>query len=338
MTDRQLFNTVFGRGLIGELRHYVHEPTLVVTMADLWPKFEGELPGAHVLLVSSLEQAELERTIADLPDFSGIVGLGGGQALDVAKYVAWRRRQPLFQVPTSMSVNAAFAHRSAIRVNGVVRYVGWAVPEAVYVDYKVIADAPKLLNHSGVGDIFCYHTAHWDWRLAADTGNEEPQWPYDEGLVAEAGSILASVMANLDEIHAVSHEGIRTLMEALRWGGSAFHNLGWNPRPIEGSEHHFFYALESITRQPYLHGQVVGLGLLLMSSLQENEPEKMRKALDRVGVSYRPGDMSTSWDQVEEALRILPKFSEQNGLWYTVARSRPITPGFIADMRNWLSD
>ena len=39
------------------------------------------------------------------------------------------------------------------RRDGVVRYVGWAVPEAVYVDVDVIGSAPARLNRAGVGDI-----------------------------------------------------------------------------------------------------------------------------------------------------------------------------------------
>ena len=61
--------------------------------------------------------------------------------------------------------------------------VGWAVPEAVYVDFDVIRAAPPLLNRSGVGDVLCYHTAHYDWKLAHDSGREERRWPYDERLV-----------------------------------------------------------------------------------------------------------------------------------------------------------
>ena len=38
--------------------------------------------------------------------------------VDVAKYFAWRRGLPLFQVPTAMSVNAPFGHRAGLRVDG----------------------------------------------------------------------------------------------------------------------------------------------------------------------------------------------------------------------------
>ena len=197
----------------------MHRPYLVVTMPDLWPRFAGEFDDglAGPLLVGSLERAELDRIVADLPPFASVIGLGGGQALDLAKYAAWTRRTPLFQVPTVMSVNAAWAHRAAVRVDGVVRYVAWAVPEAVYVDFDVIRSAPIHLNRSGVGDILCYHTGHWDWRMARDRGRVEPRWPYDERLVTEAEVALQRVVDHAQAIHDVTDEGLRALAESLRW-------------------------------------------------------------------------------------------------------------------------
>ncbi len=53
-----------------------------------------------------------------LKDIRAIIGLGGGQALDVAKYFAWRRNLPLFQAPTALSFNAVYSHRSGVRENG----------------------------------------------------------------------------------------------------------------------------------------------------------------------------------------------------------------------------
>ena len=334
----ELFHTVYGRGLIPELKTFVHRPYLVVTMEDLWPRFSDDFDDglAGPLFVGSLERADLEQIVSELPECECIIGLGGGQALDVAKYVAWKRRLPLFQVPTAMSVNAAFGHRSAVRVAGVVRYVAFAVPEAVYVDFDVIRSAPTLLNRSGVGDVLCYHTGHWDWRMAAERGRVEPRWPYDERLVGEAGVALDRVIDAAQEIHDVTDMGIRALMESLRWGGAAFHNAGWNPRHIEGAEHFVFYNLEYLTGKHFVHGQPVCLGMLLMSALQENRAEEMKEVVDRIGVPYHPEEMGVTWDQVGEALRTLPQYIEKAGLWYTVASDRPITEEYIARMRDWL--
>jgi glycerol dehydrogenase-like iron-containing ADH family enzyme len=173
--------------------------------------------------------------------------------------------------------------------------------------------------------------------MARDLGRTEPRWPYDERLVTEAEEALERVVDHADDIHAVNDEGIRALAESLRWGGSAFHNAGWNPRHIEGAEHFVFYALEYLTGRPFIHGQIVGLGVLLMSALQDNRPEWIKEVIDRIGVAYRPEQMGVTWDQVAEALRILPEFVDRAGLWYTVASERPITEAYIERMRSWLN-
>src|SRR6185436_7358539 len=144
-----------------------------------------------------------------LPATGSVIGLGGGQAIDVAKYFAWSRQLPLFQVPTAMTVNAPFGQRAGLRQDGIVRYLGWAVPEAVYVDFDIVRSAPAGLNRAGVGDILCYHTAHWDWQAASEAGRAEPRWPYDPDLVAAAREQLDNVMAALDDIHDVTEHGIR---------------------------------------------------------------------------------------------------------------------------------
>ncbi len=332
------FQTIFGRGLLAELPIIAHPPYLVVTMADLWPAFETAVapPGADVAgvhLVETLDLAELGSLLVELPVAASVIGLGGGQALDVAKFVAWRRGVPLFQAPTAMTVNAAFGHRAGLRDGGRVRYLGWAIPEAVYVDFEVIRSAPAALNRSGVGDILCYHTAHRDWQIARDEGRCEPQWPYDERLVAAARERLDSVLGALDEIRDVTDIGIRTLMLAHRWGGAAFHAAGWNPRHIEGVEHFFFYNLERLTGRHFIHGQPVGLGLYAGSLLQDNDAERILAALVRVGLDIRPEAMGVTWEDVREALRTLGTYVREAGLWYSVADVRPVDGAFVERVR-----
>ena len=322
---------IFGRNLIAELLPTVNTPCLVVTMDDLWPLFSEHFPEDTFTphFVHSIEKADLEALVDKHSGVRSVVGLGGGQAVDVAKYLAWRLQRPLFQVPTALSVNAPFAHRAAIRVDGVVKYVGFVKAEAIYIDFDVIQNAPNILNRTGVGDIFCYHTAHADWRLAEHTGHLEPKWPVDEAMIAEAKAVMQSCVDAADDIREVTEHGIRTLVAALQFGGEAFAKNGWNPRPIEGAEHTFFYALEFLTKKHFLHGQPVGLGNILISLLQDNDPEWIKTALDRCGVPYRPEEMGVTWDDCVRALRYMPTYVEEAGLWYTAAKHYPITDSYL---------
>ncbi len=329
------FTTVFGRNLIAELPNFVHLPYLVVTMDDLWSKFahhfDDNLAGPY--LVSTIDGDELREELAKLPPCRSIIGLGGGQALDVAKYFAWSLQLPLFQVPTSMSVNAAFGHRCGLRYQGEVRYVHWAVPEAVYVDFDVIQNAPPVVNRSGICEILCYHTAHADWRYAQARGKCEAKWQYDQALVDEASAVMATVMEALDDIREVNEKGIRTLMLANRWGGAAFHNAGWNPRHIEGADHFLFYALEYHTGKKFIHGQPVCLGIYVGSLLHEDRADEMLGAILRAGVDIRPAAMGITWDDVSHALLNMRDFVRQAGLWYGIYHDAEIDQAFADTVR-----
>ena len=335
MRERPGFTTIFGRNLLAELPNIAHQPYLVVTMDDLWPlfarNFDEYLAGPYI--VKTIDGDELEAEVAALPKCRSIIGLGGGQALDVAKFFAWKLGLPLFQAPTSMSVNAAFGHRAGLRFNGNVRYVCWAVPEAVYVDYDVIQNAPPLVNRSGICEILCYHTAHADWRYSQKRGLVEEKWPYDQTMVDEAQAVMATVMDALDDIRAVNEKGIRALMLANRWGGAAFHNLGWNPRPIEGADHFLFYALEYNTGVKFIHGQPVCLGIYVGSLLHDDRAGDMLDAILRAGVDIRPEAMGISWDDVSRTLLNMRQFVRQAGLWHGIYHDAEIDQAFADQVR-----
>jgi glycerol-1-phosphate dehydrogenase [NAD(P)+] len=334
------FTTVFGRGLVPELKEFAHRPYLVVTMADLWPAFRDQFGSdlAGPYLVRTLDRATLEADSAALPAHRSIIGLGGGQASDVAKYFSWTTGAPLFQVPTAMTTNAPFSHRPLLRDGGKAVAIGFAVPQAVYVDFDVIRGAPPNLNRSGACDVLCYHTAHYDWKLAHDLGKEEARWPYDPTMVAAARLRYDAVYAALDDIREVNDEGIRTLMTAHRWGGAAFHNDGWNARHMDGVDHAFLYCLENVTGKHFIHGQAVGLGIYLGSELQDNDADRMLATLHRTGVDIRPEAMGVTWDDVATAMRQLGSYVRFADFWFTVADVRPVDDRLLDRARERLYD
>lgn len=328
------FATVFGRNLIAELPHFVRPPFVVATMEDLWPMFRGHFSGADctAFFVRSMESRELEQALNARPDMGAVVGLGGGQALDAAKYFAWRRNVPLFQCPTALSSNAVYGQRCGVRENGIVRYRGWAVPQAVYLDFDVLSAAPKQMNYSGIGDILCFHTGVLDWRYAQARGKCEQKWPFDEYWAAQSLSRVEAVLQNTGKIRDLSDEGVRILVEGLSWGTS-YHSSGWCPRHIEGIDHFLFYALEANTGIKFLHGPPVCLGVVAGSMLHDSRADEMMAAIAGVGLDIRPQAMGITWAQVESALVGLHDFVRARGLWFGIAHEAGITPQFVQDLR-----
>ncbi len=331
------FPTVLGRGLLDEFKYFVNPPFLVVTMEDLWPIFGHHFEGADCrhYFCNVLEQRELDQHACELKGINAIVGLGGGQALDVAKYFSWRLTLPLFQAPTALSVNAVYGQRSGVRVDGQVRYRGWAVPQAVYIDYDVLASCPAALNWSGIGDILCFHTGVLDWRYAEQQGKIEAKWRYDETLAQQSLKKVRNIIENIDNIRVLNDRGIETLVDGLKWGTS-YHGAGWCPRHIEGTDHFLFYTLEKLTGKKFLHGQPVGLGVIVGSMLHENGAEEMLDTIASIGLDIRPQAMGLHWDQLTGALSAMRSYVNQVGLWHSIAHDAPITKGFISDLRRRL--
>ncbi len=334
LLNSKTFSTIYGRNLLYELNIILPQDALIVTMKDLWDRFENYFTkNVQVHFVKNLNIETLENDYDKFKNFNAVVGIGGGQAVDAAKFFSWKSNAKLFQVPTSMSVNAAFGHRFAARINGNINYIGWTTPEAVYVDFDIIKNAPKLFNRSGICEIMCYHTAHLDWKYADKVGKCEKKWSYDQQAVNEAKSVLDYMLEGIDDIKEVNDNGIIRLMNANSWGGPAFHNFGWNPRPIEGTDHFVFYSLEYHTKKSYIHGQPVNMGVYVGSLLHNSKAEDMLDYIIRAGVDIRPESMGITWEDMANALIKMKEYINRIGLWHSIAHDKSIDENFIADLK-----
>src|SRR5262249_16255448 len=90
--------------------------------------------------IACLEVAENDlestaRLFADLPKgVSAVVGVGGGKALDVAKYVAFLSRLAYYAVPTSLSNDGFCSPQSSLTIRGKRRSLPAALPFGVVID------------------------------------------------------------------------------------------------------------------------------------------------------------------------------------------------------------
>ena len=258
---------------------------------------------------ASLEQAQ--GVFVSLPgDVSAVIGLGGGRALDVAKYVAFLGRLPDIAVPTSLSNDGFCSPGASLTVAGSKRSLPAAMPFGVIIDTGICLAAPEQLWLSGVGDLAAKLTAVRDWKLAFHA-------------VGEPVNDFAALLSDATVYQFISRpvrdqEGARLLGTSLMLNGIAMEVCS-SSRPASGSEHLISHALDRISARPRLHGLQVGVATYIVSMLQGGQADTIRGLFETSGF----------WDMIRsdpfsraewiEAARLAPTIKKG---FYTVLSSR----------------
>ncbi len=326
--DTNVKELLCGRDVLATVNDLVSD-FIVTTMPVPWTIAQAQLkrePRA-VLMADSMDEAVLDQQVASVPDVSTVVAIGGGRAIDLGKYVAWKKGLRLISVPTALSVDAFVTPAAGIRREGQVHYVGEASPDPLVIDYEVLRTAPPEMNIAGVGDLLSIHTATYDWELAAAAGRSE--YPFSEQAVREAREILSAVWQLGPAIRANSDEGLQAIVDGYMKVNQICLPAG-HYRVEEGSEHYLFYELEERLRRPFVHGPIVGLGVAVLSQWQENQPERVCAFMDEVGLAYQPFAMEIDRDTLRASIANLREYVRpRSDLWYTVIDERPVTPEWI---------
>jgi glycerol-1-phosphate dehydrogenase [NAD(P)+] len=225
------------------------------------------------LPVSSASLEDAEATFRKLPaDTCAIIGLGGGKALDVAKYVAFLAHLPYLAVATSLSNDGICSPQSSLTVAGGRRSLPSAMPFGVIIDTEVCRQAPENLWLSGVGDLAAKFTAITDWKLAFHATGE----PVDDFAVLLSDASIYQFLARPQH----DAEGIRLLGTSLIMNGIAM-SLSGSSRPASGSEHLISHALDSLSVRPRLHGLQVGIAAYIVSQLHGHNTDRIAQLFDQ---------------------------------------------------------
>jgi len=255
------------------------------------------------------------RLFADLPKgIRAIVGVGGGKALDVAKYVGFLSRLPYYAAPTSLSNDGFCSPQSSLTIRGKRRSLPAALPYGVIVDTAICGDAPRSLTLSGVGDLVAKFTAVRDWKLAFHSTGE----PVDDLAALLSDGSIHSYMSH----PAFDLEGIRLLATALMLNGIAMEICG-SSRPASGSEHLVSHALDAISARPRLHGLQVGVASYIVSILQGEQTDQIAALFKATGFWDAIAADPFSRAEWVEAVRAAPAVKEG---FYTILSSRDVLP------------
>lgn len=312
MTDAG-FRTLVGRGLVEVISERL-PPYAAFIAPEPFALVESRLARrpAQTVVAGNMDQDALETLAAETSaaGVEAVVGIGGGSAVDTAKFVAFRTGLSLWQLPSIASVDAVFTKPAGVRIDRRVRYLGEAIPELVAVDLDLVLDAPPALNRAGAGDVLSCHTGLADWRLAAASGSDVPA--LDPQLVAKAKRWLRELDAQASQVAEAGEAGVRFLVSTLREVGTTCDAVGYSFFE-EGSEHYFAYCFEFMTGRRLVHGELVALGIVAMSIAQDNDWEPVVELLERLRVRFRPADLGIDRATFAEVLEALPAFCLQEG-------------------------
>lgn len=316
-------NIISGAGVAANVKN-LSGPVFVATMDIPWALFQKSVDWTpdHLHMVADMDIATLEHLEAALPPVDTIVGIGGGSCCDTAKYLAWKRGCRMVLIPTIISVDAPLTNMVAVRVDNKVNYVGDIFPEELLVDYALIQQAPPELNRAGAADIASIHTGLYDWALARDNRHEA----WDRQAAEEAQICLNELDRYADDVRLVTPRGIDTIVDLYRREVEFCARIGTS-RPEEGSEHLIAYNVERITKRHFVHGDLVALGIHLMTRLQDNNHEWAVELMDRVGLRYRVPGLTR--DELHTTLATLKEYVDREKMFYSIVNEKPVTPEFI---------
>ena len=317
----------------------IKEPreAVVLTTAPAWKVVDGiDINTQHPIYVEGNTQADMV-ALVEACEGEVVYGIGGGLAVDTAKYVAAAKDLPLVVLPTILSTDAFLTDATGVRENGCVHYLPSKAPDTVIVDMDVLCNAPVSMRASGAADVLSIATALWDWQEAEKMGGNPSNQQLTPHVVDIASTLLQTLLDNAREIGRGTPTGLKLLLDLLCMEVQLCYQCG-HSRVEEGSEHYFVYALENhvtpakegssdsetTNEGSLLHGELVGLGILLMAVLQSQPWTQYRHALECLQINYFPSAVAR--DAIAETLINLSDYVSQHQLPYTVATTLRITP------------
>ena len=103
-----------------------YESYIAITSPKAWAAASAFLPHAprHLEFQQGMGEVYLDRLVSSLPDSEWVLAIGGGNAIDVGKYAAWKLERRLILIPTIVSTGAGFQKTGSTVAN-------WTTPPSL---------------------------------------------------------------------------------------------------------------------------------------------------------------------------------------------------------------
>lgn len=196
------------------------------------------------------------------PDSDLFLAVGSGVINDVTRYASAVKSIPFMTIGTAPSMDGYISAGSALIYNNFKLTFETHAPKAVFFEPSILANAPRDMIASGVGDLLGKISCLTDWRLSKIINGE---W-HCEFITDLVQNAVDKTIEAKDGIIAQDDNAVATLLEALLLSGVCMDYAG-NSRPASGCEHHMSHFLEMRYilegRKAVFHGTKVGIGTII---------------------------------------------------------------------------
>ena len=303
MTNLDDWRALYGPGVIerqcGDVTSYV-----ALTSPSAWRAVEPLLPAAPAgtAFVTNQEEDYLQEIADDLPKAQMVLGIGGGKALDAAKFVAGRTGRPFMLIPTIVSTGAVFNPGVPARRSGRLHIIDRTLsPEAVLFDTEVIRAAPPYLNAAGMAECICWLGGVASWKWWVREGLDGLLW--DDAVADETINWVETRVADyVGDLDAEGRPGERAIRAAAEVNRERHHLKLLSSKAAHIICHLFDNTFLLMHGRDLRHGEAVALGALIGCHLYGWGFDEAKGHFEACGTRFRPRDIGCTWDEARATL------------------------------------
>lgn len=216
------------------------------------------------------------------------VGVGGGKIMDFAQLTACKANVPVINIPTSSATCAAYTTLSVLYDDSgktVGNFYQELETAAVLVDTEIMAKQPKRLLVSGYLDAVAKYIEMKNGRTDIDTAHMNMD-VYTAGVLAKhtydnLNALLPKALEALEEGQATEELEKFIYLAIPITGIISGISKGFGQSALA---HELYYCVRTLfTKEAlsYLHGEVVGIGLLAQSiyNCRKDETQALEKIM-----------------------------------------------------------